>query len=243
MFNKVYGRILRHPATRRGYWGTWYYRGRYEKVSESLLKFCRNDKKRILDIGCGLGVYAHLLELMGCPCHYIGCDIDAKSLKLAYRGHNTDYVLCDIQRLPFVKRGTSMILCSEVLEHVGSPYKVLGNFCEIASETLIVTFPIERILSVFGDRHPEHISQIDEETITSILLSKNFRLLRKSRIFTSFVPCGILEFLGIPRNHLTQTIVSSTDRFLKRITPYFLVPHTTILIEAEVPHLTCSSLC
>jgi SAM-dependent methyltransferase len=232
MFNKAYGHILRHPATRRGYWGNWYYRGRYEKVSESLSRFCGNDK-RILDLGCGLGIYGQHLEEMGCPCYYVGCDIDAKSLKAAHRGNNIDYVMCDIQQLPFVKRGANVILCSEVLEHLQSPYTVLADICETATETLIITFPEERILSIFGDRHPEHISQIDKEVITNLLASKRFKLLRKSRIFSSFIPCGVLEFLGIPRNHLTQAMVSWTDRFLKRITPSSLIPHTTILVEAE----------
>jgi SAM-dependent methyltransferase len=234
MFNKAYGRILRHPATRRGYWGSWYYRGRYEKVSESLSRFCRNRKRRILDVGCGLGIYARRLELMGSHCHYIGCDIDAKSLKAAHRGRNADYVMCDIQRLPFVKRGADLILCSEVLEHLQSPYKVLSDVCEIATENLIITFPQERILSILGDRHPEHISQINEETITKVLFSKKFELLRKSQIFRSFIPCGILEFLGIPRNHFTQTVLGSTDGLLKKVVPSSLTPHTTILVEAEV---------
>jgi SAM-dependent methyltransferase len=232
MFNKAYGYILKHPATRRGYWGKWYYKGRYEKVSDSLSRFCGNSEK-ILDLGCGLGTYAGHLEKMGCQCYYVGCDIDAKALKAAYRGNNVDYIMSDLQQLPFVKRGANVVLCSEVLEHLPSPYIVLSNVCETASKTLIITFPEERILSVFGDRHPEHISQIDKEVISELLISKGFKLLRKSRIFTSFIPCGVLEFLSIPRNHLTETIVSLTDRFLKRITPSSLTPHTTILIEAE----------
>ena len=170
---------------------------------------------------------------MDCQSYYVGCDIDAKSLRIAYRGHRTDYVMCDIQQLPFVKNGVQVILCSEVLEHLVYPYRVLADICETATETVVITFPEERILSVFKDRHPEHISEINGEAIEDLLISNKFKPLRKSKIFSSFIPCGVLEFLGIPRNHFTQTLVSLTDRLLKRITPSFLVPHTTVLVEAK----------
>jgi len=233
MFNKTYGYILKHPATRRGYWGRWYYKRRYEKVLKSLSKFCRNKKITILDFGCGLGVYAQYLEEKGCRCHYVGCDVDAKSLKSAYRGYSTDYVMCDIQRLPFRKRSAEVVLCSEVLEHLSSPYETLGDICRTTTGALIITFPEERLLSTFKDRHPEHVSEIDKESVVNLLISRKFKLVQISHIFSSFIPCGILEFLGIPRNKFTQTIVGLVDKLLKRITPASLVPHKTILIEAK----------
>jgi SAM-dependent methyltransferase len=241
MFNKVYGYLLRHPATKRGYWGRWYYKGRYEKVLENLSKFCRNKQITILDLGCGLGIYAQYLEKMGCKCDYVGCDIDAKSLRSAYRGYNVDYVMCDIQRLSFKERSAQVVLCSEVLEHLPSPYEVLANICKIPTETLIITFPEERILSTFKDRHPEHVSAIDRETMVNLLMSRKFKLVQDLQIFSSFVPCGILEFLGIPRNQFTQTIVGLIDRLLKKVVPSTLVPHKTILIEAKLTRAgTCA---
>lgn len=233
VFSKVYGYLLRHPATRRGYWGRWYYKGRYEKVIRNLSRLCGDKKITILDLGCGLGIYAKYLEEIGCECDYVGCDIDAKSLRSAYRGFNVDYVLCNIQRLPIIERSAQVVLCSEVLEHLSLPYETLAKICDTTSETLIITFPEERILSVFRDRHPEHISNIDEETVAKLLISKRFKMIQKSQIFRSVIPCGMLEFLSIPRNHFTQTLMSLIDRFLKRITPSPLVPHKTILIEAE----------
>jgi len=233
MFNKTYGYILKHPATRRSYWGRWYYKRRYKKVLKVLSKFCRNKKITILELGCHSGIYAQYLEEIGCRCRYIGCDIDAKSLKSAYRGHNANYIMCDIQLLPFQEKSAEVVLISEVLEHLPSPYETLGDFCRTTIGTLVITFPEERLLSIFKDRHPEHVSEIDKESVVNLLISRKFKLDQISNIFSSFIPCGILEFLGIPRSKFTQTIVGLVDKLLKRITPASLVPHKTILIEAK----------
>ena len=232
MFNKAYGYMLRHPGTRRGYWGCWYYQGRYLQVLERLSRFCQKDKITVLELGCGSGVYASHLKEIGCGCRYVGCDIEGKSLKSAYRGKNSDYVLCDIHQLPFVEECANVVLCSEVLEHVSHPYGTLADICELHAETLILTFPEERPLLLFKDRHPEHISAIDIEKIVDVLISKNLKIVLCSQIFSSFIPCGLLEFLRVPRNIITQSVVSSVDRLLRRIIPSSLVPHKTMLVEA-----------
>lgn len=233
MFNKAYGYVLKHLITRRGYWGRWYYKARYEKVLEYLSKHSQEENAIILDLGCGYGVYANYLTEIGCKCFYVGCDIDINALRDARRGFNIDYVLCDIHQLPFKERSAQLVLCSEVLEHLVSPYKALLNICKTTSRTLLITFPKERVLSAFRDRHPEHVSEIDEEKVVNLLISRKFKLVQISYIFNSFIPCGILEFFDIPRNRLTQTIVGLVDKLLKKIIPSTLVPHKTILIEAK----------
>jgi SAM-dependent methyltransferase len=236
MFRKAYGYILRHPATERGYWGNWYYKRRYEAVLESLSEFCGNKKTMLLDLGCGKGFYARYLRDEGSECSYIGCDLDGFSLRFAYRDQSIDYVKCDLQQCPFRARSVSVVLCSEVLEHLPFPYATLEEISKITTKTLMLTFPEEPLLSVFGDSHPEHISVINKQLMTNLLVSKGFRIIESSQIFTSFIPCGILEFLRVPRNNFTQTVVSKIDRLLERITPARLVPHRTILIKAALAH-------
>ena len=233
MFSRTYGYILGHPATRRGHWGIWYYKDRYKKVVDKLLKLCDKKTMTILDCGCGSGIYARYLEEKGCLCHYVGCDINATSLKSAYHGQSTEYVLCDIQRLPFRDGSAEVVLCSEVLEHLASSYKTLAAVSKTVVTALVVTFPEERILTAFRDRHPEHVSQIDKDRVIGLLRSMSFEVVESSRIFSSFIPCGILEFLGIPRNTLTEKLVRYFDNLLRRLIPSVLVPHKTILVEAR----------
>lgn len=232
MFRKAYGYILAH-IVERGYWGSWYYRERYKEVLKSLLKFCKEDGFILLDIGCGLGTYGKLLNRYRSKYLYIGLDIDRRALSSAYRGHNINYILCDVQKLPILKGSVNISLCSEVLEHLSSPYEALAAICELTHDAIIITFPEEKLLSIFGDRHPEHISEINRELVLKILKNKDFKIVRVSQIFTSFIPCGILEFLRVPRNLCMRKMVKAIDRVLEKIVPSMLVPHKTILIEAK----------
>jgi len=154
-------------------------------------------------------------------------------LRSAYKGLNTDYVLCDIHRLPFIKKCATVVLCSEVLEHLTQPYQVLMSACELPTKVLILTFPEERPLRMFRDRHPEHISEIEREIVTHVLRSEDLRIIEVSVVFSSFIPCGLLEFLHLPRNSITQTVVSSLDTLLRRLAPSSIVPYKTILVEAR----------
>ena len=233
MFRRTYGYILRHPCTVRGYWGDWYYRSRYQRVLAHLSKICVSEEMTILELGCSRGTYAQFLTMTGCGNYYIGCDIDARSLRSAYKGLNTDYVLCDIHHLPFIKKCAAVVLCSEVLEHLNQPYRVLKNICELLTAVLILTFPEERPLRMFRDRHPEHISEIVKEIVTDVLRSEDLRIIEVSVIFSSFIPCGLLEFLRLPRNSFTQNVISSLDTLLRRLVPSTFVPYKTILIEAR----------
>lgn len=233
MFNRTYGYILRHPATRKYYWGPWLHRRRYEKVLGSLLKLCGGEKTTILDLGCGTGTYARYLETKSCGCHYVGCDIDAELLRLAYRGSSGNYVQCDIQLLPFKERSLDIVLCSEVLEHLSRPYEALTNLGRAAHQAVVITFPVERFLSRIKDRHPQHVSQIDEKRVTHLLVSLGFSLRQSRPIFSSFIPSGMLEFLHVPRNSFTESCLEIVERILKRIVPSSFVPHRTILVEGE----------
>jgi 2-polyprenyl-3-methyl-5-hydroxy-6-metoxy-1,4-benzoquinol methylase len=198
-----------------------------------LQELCRCQKKTVVELGCEKGTYAKLLEKANCISDYIGCDVEAKFLRLAYRGQRTGYLLCDIQQLPFKKRCTDIVLCSEVLEHLVSPYEVLVDLSELAAEAVLITFPEENPLSMLGDRHPEHVSRIGKELVTQNLESRGFAIVASSQIFTSFIPCGFLEFLRVPRNSLTQTAILVADNIMKRIVPSALVPHKTLLIKAK----------
>jgi len=198
-----------------------------------LQELCLCQKKTVVELGCEKGTYAKLLEKANCISDYVGCDVEAKFLRLAYRGQRIGYLLCDIQQLPFKKRCTDIVLCSEVLEHLVTPYEVLVDLSELATNAVLITFPEEKPLSMLGDRHPEHISRIGKELVTQTLESRGFAIVASSQIFTSFIPCGFLEFLRVPRNSLTQTVVGALDSLLKKIAPSPLIPHRTMLIEAK----------
>jgi len=97
--------------------------------------------KTVLDIGCGEGILAKILEEKGNS--VIGIDVSELAIDLARR-NGVEAVLCDIENdsLPFADK-FDVIILSEVLEHLIFPDKVLLRLQNYLKEEgyLILTFP------------------------------------------------------------------------------------------------------
>jgi SAM-dependent methyltransferase len=222
--------MLRHPKTRRGYWGRWYHRERYTRVFEEITKF--GEISSLLDIGCGEGVCAYYLHQIKPSCFYIGCDISKASIKSAHKDHYTDFILCDAHKLPIRAGSIEVVLCSEVLEHVDSPYRVLTSMCNLSRDAIIITFPDEGLGRVMGILHPEHVSMIDLERIIAELRSNGYKVLKISVIAKFSIPMGIPEFLRIPINRCTKLLVQSVSNILETFLPTILAPYRVVLVVA-----------
>lgn len=87
----------------------------YRRRARTLLAYLElNDGLHILDCGCGMGVYLHLLAQLR-NLHLVGVDGDLHRLRQA-RPHPT--VAVEIAALPFAPSTFDRILLSEVLEHL-----------------------------------------------------------------------------------------------------------------------------
>jgi ubiquinone/menaquinone biosynthesis C-methylase UbiE len=75
---------------------------------------------RVADLGCGSGVFTHLLDRAGYDC--IGLDISAKLLALGRRKYpQLEFIAGDIEQLPFADRSLDGILLSGVVHHLPDP--------------------------------------------------------------------------------------------------------------------------
>lgn len=232
MLTRFYDYMLQHPKTKRGSWGRWYYCERYVKVLEEIMGNSEtlND---VLDVGYGEGLYVHYLHQRKPSSFYIDCDLSKTSLNRAYKDHDISYVLCDAHALPFRTRSVDLVLCSEVLEHVGSPYQVLTSMCDVSRKAIVITFPDEPLRRILEVRHPEHISTIDLNNMVTKLKSNGYEILKTSVITSFSIPCGILEFLRMPRNTGTKSFVRLVDLVLKTLLPAILIPYKVIRVVAD----------
>lgn len=83
----------------------------------SLLRLCRGLKgKRILDVGCGTGIFSGPLSGRNT---LVGADISAESLKLAQATHRG--VLAQAFPLPFQRESFDTVLMLEILQHLEDP--------------------------------------------------------------------------------------------------------------------------
>ena len=104
---------------------------------------------KVLEIGCESG---NLLASLQKSKQLVGFDISNKALKDADKflsSKNIDYKLVQgdaTKKLPFNKGEFDVIVCSETLEHVTKPDKVIKNIFDISNNNtrIIITVPNEK---------------------------------------------------------------------------------------------------
>jgi 2-polyprenyl-3-methyl-5-hydroxy-6-metoxy-1,4-benzoquinol methylase len=148
----------KHPTPYRGLAG-FIERVRVKNVFK-LARIEPNDT--VLEIGCEAG---NLLNHCPNAKRIVGVDISSIALQEAYRlfkanKRSAEFFQLDAQMpLPFSKGEFSVIICSEVLEHVRNPRNVLKNIYYIsnADTRIIISIPTEapkifvkKALSQFG---------------------------------------------------------------------------------------------
>jgi ubiquinone/menaquinone biosynthesis C-methylase UbiE len=108
--------------------------------------------KRVLEVGCGLGVFCmHVARNGG---EAIGLDIsksailEAKTLTKQYGvNDNVEFVVSDARYLPFVDRSRDMIVSSEVLEHIEGHEKAFHEFARTIDKSGYICITVPNLLS------------------------------------------------------------------------------------------------
>ena len=125
--------------------------------------------RRILDVGCGAGIYGYLIrnkwqdtypgrvqfrDFAGRdvsndePLLLAGCDIQTENVRRCAHHKIYDYLcLCNAAHLPFPDNYVDTIICIEVLEHLTKEEVLLAleNFKRIATQRIIITIPLNSV--------------------------------------------------------------------------------------------------
>lgn len=128
-------RNLLHTPFHPGFWAQ-------KRISEAIEGHAHLARGILLDVGCGLKPY----EKFFAPYveKYYGTEYSPES---GYRGNRAD-ASGDAGAMPFADASVDTILCTEVLEHVENPEKVIEEFARILKPNGIImttapfTYPI-----------------------------------------------------------------------------------------------------
>lgn len=141
---------------------------------------------KVLDVGCGSGVMASRLRDLGHEVH--GLDVSRNAIeKLAARGIPGS--VCDLESvLPFPDQSFDAVWCTEVIEHLTTPARLLGEIRRILRPggRLALSTPNSahiayRLLHLGGRtcselQHPEHLRFFSRSSLQKLLVESGFRI-------------------------------------------------------------------
>lgn len=140
----------------------------------------------LLDVGCGTKPYEKLFTPF--VERYIGIEYSPES---GYRGNSAD-IAGSASELPLADESVDTILCTEVLEHVPDPEKVIGEFARVLKPGGVVIttapffFPIhdsfdffrytDKGLAEIMKRHGIEVEKIEPLSGTGLTIAMMFNL-------------------------------------------------------------------
>jgi len=121
-------------------------RRRYRAIIESL---SAAHPEAVLDLGCGEGNLATMLSGEGLEIKLLlGCDLDRSKLLKAARNQFPDggaaFIRADAENLPLKPGSFTVIVATEILEHVPDVPRCLSELKRLAPKRIILTVPALR---------------------------------------------------------------------------------------------------
>ncbi|MDA7717817.1 class I SAM-dependent methyltransferase [Pseudomonadales bacterium] len=175
----------------------------------------------VLDVGCGNQIYKPFIEFN----RYQGIDVEVS-------GHNKNLMKVDRyfdgENIPFSDCLFDLVLCSEVLEHVLNPEKLVSEMKRVVKDggLILITVP-----SMWG----EHEVPFDFRRYTSYGIKKIVTDAGLTIIKYQKESAGVLSLI---RLGLSQVNASSNGRFVKSFAKFWLKVSYVILeiiLKVEMP--------
>jgi len=126
-----------HSEDYFGDWRDYWWNGDFMELMAK--RWSLSDKKRVLDVGCGIGHWGHVLAPHCHPdVHLIGVDREADWVKKA--GERAEkkglqdkchYQIGDATKLDFPDNSFDLVTCQTVLIHLAKPQEVIVEFLRV----------------------------------------------------------------------------------------------------------------
>lgn len=162
-------------------------------------KYVRNG--RILDIGCGRGLFLHLMRKHGWE--VAGAEVDKEAARCASKAYGIEVI--PVQSIKqFSDRSFDVITLYHVLEHSPDPLMLIGECKRLLREKGLLVIEVPNIFSLqasigkkawFHLDLPHHSYHFSEAGISALLKKSSFRILRVKQFSLEYNPFGWLQTL------------------------------------------------
>ena len=188
-----------------------------------------------VDLGCGTGF--HLKTLSKYAANLIACDMSFGALKESKKHVKCEYVVCDINRLPFKPNTIDLIWIAGVLHHVPDDLEnVIGNnISSVLKKNGLLLADEPNKFNIFnyvnmklskadqtGDERP-----LSLYSVKKLLTNNNFKILN-SRTYELFSPLGALL-----KNQSILKLATLFDNLLSKTPLKLILLRWHILAEKE----------
>ncbi len=217
----------------RRYRNSYSLRRLYEKYNNKILnviKKNRNNKEKLLDLGCGFGDF--ILDASKEVDFICGVDLGKKNIILAKNNtgniKNVRLIRADGERLPIRNDCFDYVVMKGFIHHLGNPNMVFNEVKRVLKkggmliifEGDVTSFYRKVILGLADLIRIEHesslFSHLDYESIKSLLIKSQFTV-HIEKISGLFVPLGLSGF----GNKFIWKIFESLEMFLENRFPLF----------------------
>lgn len=107
-------------------------------------KLIQKNATRVLDVGCASGWLTSRIAHVLPRAKVVGVDISPKMITYAKVAHpEVNFICADAHKLPFPNKSFDLIVCTETLEHVVDPLKVLKEIRRCLSNKGIVIISMD----------------------------------------------------------------------------------------------------
>jgi SAM-dependent methyltransferase len=148
---------------------------------------------RIVDAGCGEGLFAQKLLELSSSIDYLGFDINPDACRAAKRlNPDRTFQQADLFEIELADGEADLIVCLELLEHLAEPERAVARFSRWTTRAAVISVPWEpffragsllrgKYVYTLGN-HPEHIRQFDRESFRR-LVATAFEVVRVESCF------------------------------------------------------------
>ena len=200
----------------------WWFEAR-KLILSTILKKYSNNKKIILDYGCGVGVNIGMISKFGKVFYYDKSRLAINYVRKKYSNKN---FFININKLYKYKKKFDLIVATDVLEHIKNDKKEIIKISHLLKKDgyILITVPAFQSLYSSKDKSLKHYRRYNKETLRN-LLNKHFHEIKFTYFnFILFLPISILIFL------FKITKISFINSFEKK--PNFLINKLAFLLFA-----------
>ncbi len=171
-----------------------------------VLDYIPDSPKKILDVGCASGWFITQISKEFPRAKYFGVDIYEQGIIHAKKLYKKiEFKVADAHKIPFKDMTFDLVLCTEVLEHVDNPEKVLLEIkrvlrpngkaiIELDSGSIIFSV-VWHIWGKFGGKvwTDAHIHSFSVQKLEQIILECKFQIKKKKRFNLGMAMIFLIE--------------------------------------------------